>query len=98
MARRHRHNKGGGRQPSQKMLDMGREDYFRYDAEQILNQAPLDEDHQKAFLQQIVARGSRQGIDEARDFIREKCDEEGLIDADARDQLIRLVGRYSTYR
>ena len=98
MARRHRHNKGGGRQPSNKMLDMGREAHFRYDAEQILNEDPIDEDHQKALLQQIVARGERQGVDPARDYVRMKCDDEGLIEPGTRDDLIRLLGRYSTYR
>ncbi len=98
MARRHRHNKGGGRQPSNKMLDMSREAHFRYDAEQILNDDPIDEDHQQALLQQIVARGSRQGIENARDYVREKCDEEGLIEGGTRDDLMRLLGRYSTYR
>lgn len=80
------------------MLDMSREAHFRYDAEQIMNEDPIDEDHQQALLQQIIARGSRQGIEDARDYVREKCDEEELILPETRDDLMRLLGRYSTYR
>ena len=98
MARRRRHNQGGGRQPAQKMFDLRREELFRYDATPILQRAPMDEAHHRAFLQQVVTQGARNGIVEAKEFIRQKADEEGLIDPRGRDMLIQLLDRYAKYR
>lgn len=98
MARRRRHNQGGGRQPAQKMFDLRREELFRYDAGIILEKSPMDEQLHRAFLQQIVTFGSRNGIPEAKEFIREKADASGLLDDRAKDDLIRLLDRYSKYR
>lgn len=99
MARRHRHNQGGGKQPREKRFDESRDELFEYDARQVLKDAPIDEQHYKAFLQQVMTRGSRQGIDAAKSFVREKVDpKEGLLDEDSADQLENLLDRYSKYR
>lgn len=97
MARRHRHNQGGGKQPRQKMFDQSRDELFEYDARQALDDAPIDEDHYKAFLQQVMTRGSRQGIENAKDFVQSKAEEE-MLDQDTADRLKRLLDKYSKYR
>ncbi len=98
MAKKHRHNQGGGKQPREKRFDESRDELFEYDARKVLREAPLDEDHYKAFLQQIMTRGSRQGIDEAKAFVREKAEEEGMLTDDAAEDLQDLLDRYSKYR
>lgn len=98
MARRHRHNQGGGKQPREKRFDESRDELFEYDARQVLKDAPIDEDHYKAFLQQVMTRGSRQGIDDAKAFVREKVDEDGMLDEEAASKLASLLDKYSKYR
>ena len=98
MARRRRHNQGGGSQPRQRRFDLRRELLFRYDAENALRDAPLAEEDRKAFVQQLVTRGSRSGTEEVIDWVREKATEEGNLDERARDQIIRLLEKYSRYR
>ncbi|PSG96620.1 hypothetical protein BRD56_09715 [Thermoplasmatales archaeon SW_10_69_26] len=99
MAKKHRHNQGGGNQPRQKMFDESREELFLYDARQVLEDAPVDEDHYKTFLQQIVTRGSRDGVDDAKEYVKEKeREEEAFLDREARNGLLDLLDKYSTYR
>lgn len=93
-----RHNQGGGSQPRQKMFDQSREELFRYDARQVLDDSKLDEDHWKTFLQQVITRGARDGADEAKNYVKEKAEEEGFFDRDARNDLLDLLDKYSTYR
>lgn len=98
MAKRHRHNQGGGKQPREKRFDESRDQLFEYDARQVLQDAPIDEDHYKAFLQQVMTRGSRQGIDDAKSFVREKTGEDGPLDDEAASKLEDLLDKYSKYR
>jgi hypothetical protein len=98
MAKRHRHNQGGGNQPREKRFDESRDKLFEYDARQVLEDAPIDEDHYEAFLQQIKTRGSRQGIDEAKSFLREKVGEGGPLTEEAARELEDLLDKYSKYR
>ncbi len=98
MARRHRHNQGGGKQPREKRFDESRDQLFEYDARQVLEDAPIDEQHHKAFLQQVMTRGSRQGIDAAKEFIWEKAQNDDLLDDDSAKALGRLLDKYSKYR
>lgn len=98
MARKHRHNQGGGKQPREKRFDESRDELFEYDARQVLEDAPIDEDHYKAFLQQVMTRGSRQGIEEAKDFVWSKTEEDGMIDKPSANNLCDLLDKYSKYR
>jgi hypothetical protein len=99
MARRHRHNQGGGNQPREKMFDESREELFRYDARQVLEEAPVDEDHHKTLIQQIVVRGSRDGVDDAKQYVKDKAEgDDALLDWDTRNDMLDLLDKYSTYR
>lgn len=99
MARKHRHNQGGGKQPREKRFDESRDELFEYDARQVLEDAPMDEDHHKTFLQQVMTRGSRQGIDEAKEFVWSKAEqEEPVIDKASANNLCDLLDKYSKYR
>lgn len=95
---RDRHNQGGGNQPRQKMFDQSREELFRYDARQVLEEAAIDEDHHKSFLQQIISRGVRDGVDDAKDYVKEKAEDEGYFDRESRNEMLDLLDKYSTYR
>lgn len=81
----------------QRMLDQGRENLFRYDVQDLLEESPTPPEAQPSLSASIVTKAVRIGIEDARVFIREKGDE-GLIDGDTRDKLLRLLERYSTVR
>lgn len=80
------------------MFDLSREELFRYDANQALEDAPLDEQYLKAFLQQVITRGARGGTEEAKDYVKEKAEEDDVLDYETRNQLLDLIDRYSKYR
>lgn len=98
MARKHRHNQGGGKQPREKRFDESRDELFEYDARKILQDAPIDEDHYKAFLQQVMTRGSRQGIKNAKAFVAEKANEDGVLTEETSEDLQNLLDKYARYR
>ncbi len=98
MARKHRHNQGGGKQPREKRFDESRGELFEYDARKILRDAPIDEDHYKAFLQQVKTRGSRQGIKDAKAFVAKKASEDDLLTEEASEDLQNLLDKYARYR
>lgn len=71
---------------------------FEYDARKILQDAPIDEDHYKSFLQQVMTRGSRQGIKNAKAFVAEKANEDDLLTEEASEDLQNLLDKYARYR
>jgi hypothetical protein len=99
MAKKHRHNQGGGKQPRKKMFDQSREELFRYDARQVLEEAPVDEDHHKSFLQQIISRGARDGVEDAKEYVKDKArGDDAILDRESRNDMLDLLDKYSTYR
>lgn len=80
-----------------RMLHAGREGHFRYDVEEVLVKSGMEPEEWRPFLQTLWTQGSRQGIDEARDWVREQA-AEGRIDHDVEKQVLDLVRQYSTTR
>ncbi len=79
------------------MLNAAKEDHFRYDVEQILVDAGMAPEVWRPFLQTLWTRGTRGGIDEAKEWLKEQVDE-GLIDSTTHEQVRRLVERARTVR
>lgn len=79
------------------MLHAGREGHFRFDIEEVLVGSGMEPEEWRPFLQTLWAQGTRLGIDDARDWVREQT-AEGRIDAEVEKKVLDLVRRYSTTR
>ncbi len=80
-----------------KMLDLSKESIFRYDMEDILEEAETPDERIPATIASIWSKASRQGIDDAKDFIRTKR-EEGLYDQETETRILRLLSMHTRYR
>ncbi|HET6403931.1 MAG TPA: hypothetical protein VFH78_04740, partial [Candidatus Thermoplasmatota archaeon] len=83
-----------------RMLAQGRKGHFMYDAREILQRTTeggMDEQHHRAFLEGLFARGARGSTEDAQIFLDEKLTE-GTITKEERDGLGRLLERYSFWR
>ncbi len=78
-----------------KMLDMNKNDEFRYLLEKSLKDLP--ESLRGSLFGTIYAKASKFGINSAREYIIEKR-KEGIIDEPTSRKLIDLLFQYSTYR
>jgi len=79
------------------MLDGGVEHKFRYYSEELLNERGVEPETWRPFLQTLWTRGSRQSIEEAKDFLESAVDE-GVIPQDLEEPLMQIIDRYSTIR
>lgn len=79
------------------MLDLSKESIFRYDMEDILEKAETPSERIPSTIASIWSKASRQGIDDAKEFIRSKR-EEGLYDAETEQRILRLLSNHSRYR
>ncbi len=78
-----------------KKLDMGKTEEFNYMLSKAVQKLP--DSIRGSIAGGIYAIASRQGINEARDFITKKR-EEGILDENMQRQISLLLGDYSTYR
>lgn len=78
-----------------KMLDMNKNDEFRYLLEKSLKDLP--ESLRGSLFGTIYAKASKYGINSAREYVLTKKNE-GIIDEMTSRKLIDLLFEYSTYR
>jgi hypothetical protein len=79
------------------MLDGSREGHFRYDVEEVLVEAGLEPEEWRPFLQTVWAQGSRNGIDEAKNWVNEQVTE-GKVPEATGSRVKQLIQRYRTVR
>jgi hypothetical protein len=80
-----------------KLLDKGRENYFKYDLEDILVRAEVPQERQLAFVGSVFAKGSRLGIEDAKEFVKEK-QAEGMFPEAVATKILQLIENYATWR
>ncbi len=80
-----------------RLLDKSKENYFKYDMEDLLTKRNVVEERRAALIATIFAKGSRNSIQEAKDFTKEKLDE-GLIDETTFKTILTLIDGYSVWR
>lgn len=82
-----------------RMLAQGRKGHFMFDAREIMKRSEggMDDQHHRAFLEGLFARGARTSTEAAQDFLDEKLQEQTITDEE-RDGLGRLLERYSFWR
>ncbi|MCA1814472.1 MAG: hypothetical protein LC624_11065 [Halobacteriales archaeon] len=84
-------------QPRRKMLDVRREQHFRFDMRQALDEGKVPEEQRNSIYATVFSKGSRISLDEAKDFVQQKATE-GVLPPQVRDRIMMLVDRYSTWR
>jgi len=82
-----------------RMLAQGRKGHFIYDARAILRRTEggMDDQHHRAFLEGLFARGARDSTAAARDFLDEKL-ADATLTVDEHRALSDLIERYSFWR
>ncbi|GBE54994.1 MAG TPA: hypothetical protein ENH28_02365 [Euryarchaeota archaeon] len=85
-----------GSAKKRRMLNMHRVDDFRYDLKQILSNMP-EEDHRHPVFATIYSKASNLGINEARNYIKDKTEEE-IIPEEMSEGILNLLYRYSRLR
>jgi hypothetical protein len=79
------------------MLDVRREQHFRFDMRQALDEGKVPEEQRNAIYATVFSKGSRISLDEAKEFVQQKA-QEGVLPPQVRDRILVLVDRYSTWR
>ncbi len=85
-----------GSAKKRRMLNMHRVDDFRYDLQQILSNMP-EEDHRRPVFATIYSKASNLGINEARNYVKDKTEEE-IIPEEMSEGILNLLYRYSRLR
>ena len=79
------------------MLDLHREVYFRYDVGEIFEEAGFSKDEARAYIANIVAKGSRISVKEAKDYTKSMQKNEKLTQ-DTCNKICLLLDKYKKYR
>jgi hypothetical protein len=70
---------------------------FKVDVREILAEEDIDEEHRANVLGGAWAKGERQGIEEAVEFVNSKL-EEGILTEAAAERMIKVIRGYTTRR
>lgn len=86
-------------QPRKRMMSTARKGHFMYDAKACLahDRGALEPPRQRAFLEGLFQRGTRQSTADARTFLDDKLADE-TITKTQHAGLVRLVEQYSFWR
>jgi hypothetical protein len=81
------------------MMAQGRKGHFMHDAKQAIARVPgkMDEQHARAFLEAIFARGTRQSTEAAQIYLEEKVKDDTVSHEQA-IELGKLIDKYSFFR
>lgn len=80
-----------------RMLDTGREAHFRYDVEELLVTYGMPPEEWRPFLQTLWTKGSRESIDDAKEWVDEQL-KLAKVDDETATKVKQLVQRYRTLR
>lgn len=85
--------------PAKRVLKLHRGKYmeFKYDVRKILDEEDVADEHRSNVLGQTWAKGERQGIPEAKQFLAEKV-EEGIINEACANRILKLIDSLTTRR
>lgn len=85
--------------PTKRTLKLHRGKYmeFKYDVRRILEDEKVEDEHRSNVLGQTWAKGERQGIPVAKNFLSEQV-EKGIIAQSCADKILRLIDSLTTRR
>lgn len=78
-------------------LHRGKYMEFKYDVRRILEEENVEDEHRSNVLGQTWAKGERQGVSMAKDFLEEKVSE-GVISAECAKRITKLIDSLTTRR
>ena len=78
-------------------LHRGKYMEFKYDVRRILDEESVEDEHRSNVLGQTWAKGERQGVADAKDFLEEKVSE-GIISEACSKRIIKLIDSLTTRR
>ncbi len=91
-----KHNWSNEGTDRRRLLDMGREKYFRFDLGDIL-EASANEDNRSIIHATVVNKAGQLGIEEANDYLGRLVDE-GSLEKEIAERISKLLRRYSKFR
>ena len=85
--------------PSKRVVKLNRRKYmeFKVDVREIMEEENVDEEHRANLLGSTWAKGERQGIDAAVEFVEEKLEEQTISDKTA-ERIIKVLKGYRKVR
>jgi len=78
-------------------LDRSRHVEYRYEMRALLKEIEVSPEHHSVILGSIWAKGERQDVNSAKDFVRERMSS-GAINEDQCNRLLSLIDAYTTRR
>ena len=79
------------------MLDEGRRTEMIYFLKEVVSEAGVSDKLAEPFMASLAAKGSRESVDNAVEFLDSKIEEE-FISQDARDPIKKIMKRFTKYR
>ncbi|MBB89290.1 MAG: hypothetical protein CMB27_03625 [Euryarchaeota archaeon] len=79
------------------MLDEGRRTEMIYFLKEIVSDVGVSDKLAEPFLASLAAKGSRESVDSAVEFLDSKIEEE-FISEDSRDPIKKVMKRFTKYR
>ena len=80
-----------------KKLDQGKSMEFKYDLRRILDEEGVEDEHRSNVLSQTMAKGQRQGVDEAKSYLDDKL-KAGVITESCYARIEKLIDSLTTRR
>ena len=90
-------NKPQGPAKRVKKLHRGKYMEFKYDVRRILEEENVEDEHRSNVLGQTWAKGERQGVGDAKEFLEGKV-EDGIISEKCSSRIIKLIDSLTTRR
>ena len=79
------------------MLDEGRRTEMIYFLKEVVSEAGVSDKLAEPFMASLAAKGTRESVDSAVEYIDSKIEEE-FISQDARDPIKKIMRRFTKYR
>lgn len=80
-----------------KRLDRSRHMEYKYEVRRLLVDINVAEEHRSSILGSVWAKGERQTVADAKEFLSEKFDE-GILDGEQLDAMSKIVDNYTIRR
>jgi hypothetical protein len=72
-------------------------DSFRYYLKEILERSSMNEDFTNSFTANLITKGSRVSLSEAKEYVRSLA-KDGVLDEQTSEEICRLLDKYRKYR
>lgn len=80
-----------------RLLDQSKANYFKYEMQDLLKSTPIAPELHNALIQTLWAKGSRDELAAAKEFLAEKVKDK-TVDPESSTRILRLLDRYAIWR